>query len=492
MSKKITLFFVGVFLFFGVRVAHADILINEIMYTPASGSAHEWLEIYNSGNDQVDLTNWRFFNNENDSSPLSLKKGTAILASGGYAIITKTLDGFMADWSSFSGTVFTSSTFSLPDNSLTYNTYKGVFSDTNKTIGSFVTYDTNLGGTNGTSLSKINNLWTSGVPTPGLVNQDNLNSTPVVGSVGLVITPNNSSTTQTIITETKPKVVEIPKIKTKIIASTLAYVGIPFDLDASTTGYSNEIRNYGKYYWNFGDGDSKEINLSQITKFSHIYYYSGEYEITLEYYPNFYSDNPETTNKLIVKVIPASVVISKVGDEKDFFVELSNNTDYDINVSKWMLVSNNRTFILPKNTNIFTKAKITLSSRITNFTMDDKDSLKLLTPTSEIVFEFNSIKINESLKNKIPNKSNLDIEDNISTEYAPSAPINNIESNKDIQGQGLSASAILSDANNNSNRSYFFFWGFVVLLIVASGGVYYIRQKKNIKEVGDDFKIIDE
>ena len=62
---------------------------------------------------------------------------------------------------------------------------------------------------------------------------------------------------------------------------------------------------------------------------------------------------------------------------------------YDIDVSRWEITSSNKTFTLPKNTSIGTKSKMILSPKITNFTLEDKDSLKLLTSTGETAFSYN-------------------------------------------------------------------------------------------------------
>jgi hypothetical protein len=86
--------------------------------------------------------------------------------------------------------------------------------------------------------------------------------------------------------------------------------------------------------------------------------------------------------------VPAQVVISRVGDEKDFFIELTNNTSYDTDVSGWILVSNTKSFTLPKNTMIGSKNKIIISAKITNFSIADGTTLKLLTPKREVSFDY--------------------------------------------------------------------------------------------------------
>ena len=42
------------------------------------------------------------------------------------------------------------------------------------------------------------------------------------------------------------------------------------------------------------------------------------------------SSEPDSFDKITLKVIAPEVIISRLGDEKDFFVELSNNNSYEI------------------------------------------------------------------------------------------------------------------------------------------------------------------
>ena len=489
MKIKITFIFVFLFVFLGFKVACASVIINEIMYdlpgsVTLSGKNREWIEIHNTDNSAIDITGeWRF----NDGSSHYLNdKNTFSIPADGFIVLAGDKATFLTDHPGFSGTVIdTSMSLSNTGSTLKILDASGNATDT-------VTYSSSQGANgDGNSLQLVNGAWVAATPTPGVANENTIITEPPVGGGN---SSGGGGTFSATTPETKTKVVETPQIKTKITAKNLAYVGIPFELEANTLGYSNEIRNYGKYFWNFGDGDSKEINLNQNGKFTHTYYYEGEYNITLEYYSNYYSLVPDTTSNFIIKVIPATVFISKVGDEKDFFIELSNNSDYDINVSKWMLGSSNKTFTLPKNTNIPTKGKIILSPKITGFTVEDKDSLKLLKSTGEIAFDFNPPNVNKIIPKTFIKSAQKNENTPQVKEIPPSVDSNlNLQNEAEISASDLSASSVLSGTNDkNQNKSYFFFWGFVVLLFISGGGVYYIRQRKNVSNVGDDFKIIDE
>lgn len=55
--KKISVFF---FIFIFVFSVHSQVVINEVMYSPSSGTEQEWFEIYNTGNYSVSLLQWKW------------------------------------------------------------------------------------------------------------------------------------------------------------------------------------------------------------------------------------------------------------------------------------------------------------------------------------------------------------------------------------------------------------------------------------------------
>ncbi len=257
MKIKILFILVFSFLFLGFRVAHASLIINEVQIKPAGES---FIELYNNGDASIDLTGW------------SIKRKTA--SGTEYSLVSqsrfqgKTINAnsyfLLANEGNYTGSI-------IPD--VTWATSYSLANDNAVILynGNSVVFKTGWGEVNvndcdvacapnpsdGQSVQKTFSGWVVSTPTPKAVNENNSNitTTQVVndnGGVGLPVVSNQVST------ENKPKIVESPKIKTKIIGKTLAYVGIPFELEANTLGYSGELLRYGKYYWNFEDGDSKK------------------------------------------------------------------------------------------------------------------------------------------------------------------------------------------------------------------------------------------
>src|SRR3989344_1137863 len=164
--KIITLIFSVVFVFFVFTFnVNAQIVINEIMYDlDGSDSGREWIEIFNEGDDVIDLTNWKFFEANTNHGLVSYQGGIE-LSPGEYAIISDQPDKFLSDWPAFLGIIFDSS-FSLN------NTGEALaMKDDNLVIVNQVTYSSDSGAIgDGNSLQKINTSWNSAIPTPGAVN----------------------------------------------------------------------------------------------------------------------------------------------------------------------------------------------------------------------------------------------------------------------------------------------------------------------------------
>ncbi len=299
-------------------------------------------------------------------------------------------------------------------------------------------------------------------------------------------------------TETKTKVTEIQKIKTKIEGETLAFVGIPVEFNAMTTGHMNETLSYGKYFWNFGDGDSKEMDTSNKAKFTHTFFYESEYIVMLEYYQNYSSEEPDAIDKMTIKVIPANVSISNVGDEKDFFIEITNNTLYDADISKWILLSNQKSFTLPRNMILESKKKIILSPKITGFSFSDKDSLKLLNPQRETMFDYSGVlkPIETQTKNLVSKISKLNTNESREAVKPPFGGFTAKLADAEMPTDNLLANASESDIPlaESSNFNYSIF-GLFAFLGISGSTAYFIRNRnrKIIGEAnGSDFEILDE
>lgn len=94
------------------RSENSDIVISEICPTGCADSGHQWLEIYNRGDEVVDMEGWTFFENDTNHG-LDLSASSTqqdfLIESGEYAIIAQNDLYFFADNPDVTSTVFDSS-----------------------------------------------------------------------------------------------------------------------------------------------------------------------------------------------------------------------------------------------------------------------------------------------------------------------------------------------------------------------------------------------
>ena len=464
MSKKLILVLMAVIFFSKFSLVFAGVVISEVKLLPIED---RFIKLYNQDNFDVDLTNWYIQRKTQNGAKFdSLVTSTffkdKVIKAGSYFLISRSS---------------TESSDIILDNLTLTESNAIQIKNLNEEVVDKVCWGeiTECGSTlisNPVSGQSIKFAIQTFV-TPSPVN--NVSS----GSTG---TSTGSANTE----GPKPKTVEIPKIKTQIIAKVLGFVDSPISFDAVTLGLNGELLHSGKYFWNFGDGDSKEMQLTNSSqKFSHTYFYPGDYTVSLDYYQNYYSNTPDASTQIIVKIIGADISISRVGDEKDFFVELSNNTDYTADLSNWFLVSAEKSFTIPRNTILAAKKKMIISPRITNFGVADKSTLKLMNEEGEVVFDLASSVVLIAPVNSQVSSSKKVVSPNISSIVEPIQTALALNTQTPVENPS-------DTTKSTSNNAYLPIIFSVIFIGSSASAVYFIRQKKVSGEEGNDFEILDE
>ena len=512
MSKIFILFLMLVLFFSRFNLAYAGVVINEIMYdVEGTDTGREWIEVYNDSDAPVDLSAFKFFEADTNHEIVSAE-GNEEVGAYDYAIIALDPVKFKINWPNFGGNIFDSS-FSLSNEGESL-----VVKDSNLNIVDEYTYSSTTGAQGDLkSLQKISSVWESATPTPGKENETSSDASIPDGGDDDYSGGNNSGETEENVssssssnTEKKTKATTAQKIKTQITTKLLAYVGVPHLFGGMAFGEKGEQLFRGKYFWNFGDGDFRELKVVNADKFSHTYFYHGDYAVILEYYSDQFIDTPDASQKVVIKTIVPEILISNVGDDKDFFVELLNNTNYEADISQWILFGNGKSFVLPRNTIISSKKKIIISSKVTNFSTLDKDALKLTTHQGNMVFTYVSSTTpavsaktsNEKItkaktpvdRNQISQKKTTFAATEAKTpEVAISVPEKQVSAVTDDINFGGPASVVKSNIiKDNPTRMYILALISTVFIGVSVGTVYLIRRKKTVPKAGDDFKILDE
>ncbi len=106
-------FLEAAFLFcFKVANANGDLIINEIMYDlPGVDEKHEWLEMYDAGDQEIDLTGWKINDGDDATNhalnppPKNNSRGSLILTPGSYLLLAGDAKTVAGDLPDFNGTV---------------------------------------------------------------------------------------------------------------------------------------------------------------------------------------------------------------------------------------------------------------------------------------------------------------------------------------------------------------------------------------------------
>jgi hypothetical protein len=487
MSKLKICFVFGFFIFvfcFKISSVYAAVVINEVQIGGASGS-DEFIELYNSGNTDVDLTSWFLKKKTSSGAEYSLVATNRLegktISAGGYFLLGN--EGGYTGSTQLDATWASSNTIASNNQVVLYSLSDLVDS---VSIGSVE---------NGKSYQKFDSGWSVANPTPKAQNQQDSNngsggsgnnSEDDSNDSGANNSGNNNSNSSSGSSSEKSKPKIIPTYKVKMLVADVAFAGqqVEFGLDVK---YGDKTYAVGKYFWNFGDGESKEL-IGGFEKFTHTFYYPGEYNVSLEYFARKDGALADITVEKIIKVVPLDIYISDVGDQKDFFVELTNESDNKINISNWVLSSGNKNFVIPKNTFIAANNFLTISGRTSGFVFGDEKYLKLIMPTGEVAFDFNS--------KSVPVKRVAD--ENVYSEEENTE--NKITTEKDsgdkqnlIKEKDLTSASILSEEGSSIAN----YWVIIMLgafMLVGAVTVYIIRRNGfvAISKNSEDFEAIDE
>jgi len=461
--KKLILVLVLVSFFLGVRFVYAGVVINEVKISPIED---RFIKLYNQDSSEVDLTNWYI--------QRKTQTGTSFTS-----LVTKT---YFENKKIGANSYFLISRTQMENSDIVIENL--TLTESN---------EIQLKNSNGEVVDKV--CWgdVDGCVNPNPVSGQNILITDHTSSA-VPVTETSSSNSDTTVSNdnssvVQPKVIENSTMKVKILANALAFTGQPLEIKTNVSGFSNENVVLGRASWNFGDGSSFE-QINNFEKFSHIYYYPGEYVLFLEYYQNNFSKTPEATSKMIIKVLSTTVTISKVGDAKDFFIELSNNASSDIDISNWVINASGKIFIFPKNSVIMSKKQVIISGKITGFTLGDQNNLKLYSGTGELISDYNAGI--QSPKSSLSRGLSAEVSSSPDKGRLGGVVFPAVQSLEENLGATVLESDVMNSGSSNNSPIPIIPIASFIFIGVSASAVYFIRQRKVITQEGDDFEILDE
>ncbi len=457
----------------------AEVIINEIQVSPIE---NRFLEIFNNGDSDVNLTGWylqrKTPNSESFSSMVSSTNFEGkIIKAGDYFVISK------------SSSVASSIVF---DKLTITESNQIVLKNNNQQIVDLVSFE---GFPNcnsclpnpqeSKSVSLIGNSWKTTNPTPLSENsntKEEFNTTTSQNSSG---SSSSTSSSSFVDATSKKKIILNPNIVSKIEAPSVVVAGIPFEIKQKTIGLKNEVINFGKFVWNFGDGNQKELVYGG--PFFYKYENSGDYVLSLSYYDTRLTTSRDSFDRKNIKVVPSGVKILSVGSGDSPFVEIKNETGYEVELNNWIIKGFTKDFIIPSGTILLSGKTIKISSSVTGFTKEDVQSIQLV-DTSGTVFDIfpESSTSNKTATNYVKKLSRSD-----SSIQKNEEQIKETKEEKEIFNLNDHVQNLKTNKGNQNIVSYLIF----VLIVGLGIWSIYSFSKKNDSEKEDfdssDIKIME-
>lgn len=321
--------------------AHAAVVVNEIAWIGTTVSANaEWMELFNTGTDAVDLTGWHL-TASNGTPSIAL---TGSIAAGNYFLLERTSDD------------------SVP-NVTADQIYSGALTNSGATLtltdAGGTTVDEVVGGANWVSIGgdnatkdtaqRLNNGWKTAPPTP---------RTATVGAV--VNSSQGTTATSTAVTASaaSAEIAEYTPPSSALSVSVNSprnvLLEVPFRVSARVTTRGGGTDTATQVSWSFGDGSSAQGNVAGKT-----YHYPGTYVIVAT------ATNGVATarGEVVVTVTPAQARILSISGDG---ITIGNDSSERLDLSGWRLTSDTGSFHIPVGTTLLPEARVLFPFSIMN------------------------------------------------------------------------------------------------------------------------------
>lgn len=320
-----------------------SLVINEIMYAPATGSGQEWFELYNRGSNTVNLANWKW--RDSTGTQVTITTQNIQIPPGGYAVICQDSAAVKSFYPNHPGIYIQTSWLALNntgDNLYIYNSAG--------TIVDNVNYLSSWGGSsNNKSLERISVTVPSNQQSNWGTCVDPAGATPnKVNSV--TPKPNDLSLNRITFSETVPSIADtlgiIAHVKNRGLNSAPSFtVSFYDDYNRDSIPTANELKVTLNSTTGLNPGDSAIYTYNQILDSAGQRYYIA----VVTYSP----DNDTLNNKYAASIEVAGgstsgrVIINEI--MYDFptgeceWIELYNNSDSTVNLKNWKVQDNGTT-----------------------------------------------------------------------------------------------------------------------------------------------------
>ncbi|MES2953694.1 MAG: lamin tail domain-containing protein [Patescibacteria group bacterium] len=347
----------------------AAVLFNEIAWMGSKESQFaEWIELYNSGDAEVDLSGASLFEEGGAVSVFVLSKK---ITPGGYLLLERTtasspdpVPGISDESGAWGGGGLSNS-----GEYLVLKDRTGAVLDTIDAKGGWPAGDNATKET----MQKNGSGWITATSTPKAKNAEPQTLPPVVSAVASTTAAAGASAAPSSHSSSITLSDEVPEYDFTVSAGRdrLVTRGTPVTFEARTRG---TIPSTIEYRWSFGDGSS-----SLGKKVTKIYGFPGEYAVVL----NAVAGDTSAVARAAVKVAPLAVSIFT--DPRDSRIELANTSPYEVNLGNWTIELPTQSFVFPQDTIVLPRSMVTLPRSITRLSLSASTTAVLRSPDASIV-----------------------------------------------------------------------------------------------------------
>lgn len=357
-------------------VASAQVVISEIMYdVEGTDTDREWVELYNGGSEEIDITGWKI----NDGSNHVLNEpgkngsiGTMTITGGGYLVLAADAPTFMAAYPSIPNVIDTVLSLNNTGDTISLINAEGTTVDSiayTKETGAAGDGNTLHRGSGGSAL-------TPGAPSPGsgaiqpVVSSDSSSGAANSSSSGSSSSNSSGSGTAQ---KSESNSSAAPKLTVSAgnDKTVVAGASVLFEADA----YDSEKKRIENtsFIWSFGDG-GKGVDGSRV---QHEFVYPGRYVVVLD--AAYQGENASA--RVTVEAIAADIALLVFSDGG---VSVENRGRIELDLSGWRLRDQGKTYTVPTNTIVLPGAALRLSSQTLGFFVGGQ--AELLSPNEAIIF----------------------------------------------------------------------------------------------------------
>ena len=350
-------------------------VINEIAWMgtlPKEGESvqaaanNEWLELFNNSGNSVSLEGWKIVAPD-DNMPEIFLSGS--ISAGGYFLLERSSDEVIPWIAADLIYPYKNNALSNSGEHLFLKDKDGSTVDEIDASGGWPAGDNNSKDT----MQKSGSGWTTASSTPRVVNAGTTSPSPSPS-------PSPTPPASTLSSQSSSGPVVTESISSYAGENKKAVVGSSIEFLGRALGINGEPLENARFWWNFGDGETKEGRMV-----THIFHIPGKYTVGLHVSSGFYS----ASDYISVEVSANLVRIESVVEGREGFVRIKNPSDVEMDLGGWFLSDGRSNFFIPPRTKIGAGADVSFLNEITGLlAVDEIKSVSLRFPNGTLAVEW--------------------------------------------------------------------------------------------------------